>query len=69
MASFDANQKITHPTRTLYYPSLDKCSSLESDLQVQILIMDHFALMDKLSTRLIIRFINELNIFVPTFIL
>lgn len=28
--------KISHPTRTLYYPSLDKCTSLESDLQVQL---------------------------------
>ena len=36
-AGIDATQKISHPTRTLYYPSLDKCSSLESDLQVLIL--------------------------------
>jgi hypothetical protein len=26
--------KIAHPTRTLYYPNLEKCLSLESDLQV-----------------------------------
>ena len=26
--------KLSHPTRTLYYPSLDKCMSLEADLQV-----------------------------------
>jgi len=25
--------KLSHPTRTLYYPSLDKCMSLEADLQ------------------------------------
>ena len=26
--------KISHPTRTLYYPSLEKCVTLEADLQV-----------------------------------
>lgn len=26
--------KVSHPARTLYYPSLDKCVTLETDLQV-----------------------------------
>ena len=26
--------KVPHPSRTLYYPSLDKCVTLEADLQV-----------------------------------
>lgn len=26
--------KVPHPSRTLYYPSLDKCITLETDLQV-----------------------------------
>lgn len=25
---------VSHPSRTLYYPSLDKCVTLEADLQV-----------------------------------
>jgi hypothetical protein len=25
---------VSHPSRTLYYPSLDKCVTLETDLQV-----------------------------------
>ena len=32
-----AGYKIAHPTRTLYYPNLDKCLSLESDLQVNVI--------------------------------
>ena len=30
----NVNSKGSHPARTLYYPSLDKCTSLEADLQV-----------------------------------
>ena len=30
----DSPQHKSHPTRTLFYPSLDKCLSLETDLQV-----------------------------------
>ena len=38
---FDANlgYKTSHPTRTLYYPTLEKCLSLESDLQVIYIYM------------------------------
>lgn len=29
-----ASKVVSHPSRTLYYPSLDKCVTLETDLQV-----------------------------------
>lgn len=33
-----ASSKMSHPSRTLYYPSLEKCVTLESDLQVNTLL-------------------------------
>lgn len=38
--ALEGNQsKMSHPTRTLYYPNLEKCVSLEADLQVNLLIV------------------------------
>lgn len=35
--TLEGNQsKMSHPTRTLYYPNLEKCVSLEADLQVNL---------------------------------
>lgn len=38
-SSVDGNRSmISHPTRTLYYPVLEKCVSLESDIQVSCVV-------------------------------
>lgn len=39
--SFDLDSPLhkSHPTRTLFYPSLDKCLSLEADLQVILICL------------------------------
>jgi len=48
-----AGYKIAHPTRTLYYPNLEKCLSLESDLQVNFNVyfknLNHILMKKKLN--------------------